>query len=111
VVLRVIGLLQTTLAEVVPEGQAVLLTVSAPIRRPAKTAAALESFVRRGLSGEEVRDAIHGNEVRIRWVTGVPAPMPRVLGFVHNAESDAGLLLDLAESLLLAVTARSATSV
>jgi len=110
VVLRVVGLLQTTLAEVVPEGQAVLFTVTAPIRRPAKTAAALESLVRRGLSGGEVRDTIHGNEVRLRRVTGVPAPKPRVLGFVHNPESDSGLLLDLAESRLLAVTARSAAS-
>ena len=102
VVLRVVGVLQANLTDFVPEGQAVLLTVTAPIRRPAKTAAALERLVRGGLSGGEIRDTIEGNEIRLRRVTGVSVPMPRVLGFVHNPESDAGLLLDLAESRLLA---------
>ena len=102
VVLRVVGRLQIALAEVVPEGQVVLLSVTAPIRHPAKTAAALVDLVRRGQPGDEVRDVIHGNAVRVRRVHGMQPAMPRVLGFAHNPASDACRLLDLAEARLLA---------
>jgi hypothetical protein len=100
-VLRLVNGLKATLAEVVPEGQAVIFTVTAPIKRRAKTAAALESLVRGGLPSGEVRNTIQDNQVRLRRVTGLPAHMPKVIGFVHNPESDAGLILALAESRLL----------
>jgi hypothetical protein len=102
VVVRVVGQLKTNLAEVIPEGQAVLLTITAPIKHPAKTAAALERLVRDGQPDREVRDTMFGNDVHIRRVTDVPPATPRVLGFVHNPDSDAGLLLDLAEARVLA---------
>jgi hypothetical protein len=100
-VLRLVNGLQAALAEVVPEGQAVIFTVTAPIKRRAKTAAALECLVRGGLPSGEVRDSIQDNQVRLRRVNGVPAHMPKVICFVHNPESDAGLILALAESGLL----------
>jgi hypothetical protein len=100
-VLRLVNSLKAALAEVVPEGQAVIFTVTAPIKRRAKTAAALESLVRSGLPSGEVRNTIQDNEVRLIRVTGVAAHVPRVIGFVHNPESDAGLILALAESQLL----------
>lgn len=80
----------------VAEGQAVVFTVTAPIKLPAKTIAALIDSIREGSNGGEV----HGNQVQIRRVTGTSAGMPRVLGFVHNPDSDAGRILDLAESRL-----------
>jgi len=100
-VLRLVGRLKANLAGVVPEDQTIIVTVTAPIRLPAKTAAALESAVRGGLPGNEFHSIIHGNQVQIRRVTGVAASMPRVVGFVHNPGSDAGLILDLASSRLL----------
>jgi hypothetical protein len=62
--------------------------------------------VRGGLPDREVRNTIlrntiHGNQVRLRRIAGVAADMPRALGFVHNPESDAGLILTLAETRLL----------
>jgi len=100
-VVRLVGRVTADLAQVVPEDQTIVFTVSAPIRLPAKTAAALESMVRSGLPERELRSIVHGNQVQVRRVTGVPSSMPRVVGFVHNPESDAGLILDLARSRLL----------
>ena len=104
VVLRLIGGLQAALREAVPDGQAVMLTVTAPIRLPGKTAAALESRIRDRLARRsaraEIAETIHGNRVRVRIVTGVPAKSSKVIGFVHNPETDAEMLLNLAQSLL-----------
>ena len=101
VALRLVGTLQAALASAVPEGQAVVFTVSAPIRLPGKTAAALADLLRDGAAGAEGSLIIHDNEVRTRWVRGTLNPMPRVLGFVHTIESDATVILDVAEARLL----------
>lgn len=101
VALRVIDGLKAALAETVQEGQAVIFTLTAPIRLPAKTVAAIEDLVRGGLPGNEVRETIHGNQVQLRRLAGVPAGMPRVIGFVHNPESDPDLILALVEARLL----------
>jgi hypothetical protein len=60
-----------------------------------------ENLVREELLDGELHRIIHGNQVRVRRVTGVPTHMPTVVGFVHNPESDAGLILALAEARLL----------
>ena len=44
VALRLVGGLKAALASVVPEGETVVFTISAPIRLPAKTAVALEQY-------------------------------------------------------------------
>jgi len=104
VVLRLIGGLQAALREAVPEGRAVMVTVTAPIRLPGKTAAALESEIRgrlgRRSAKAETVEVIHGNRIRIRLVKGVSAKASKLIGFVHNPETDADVLLDLAQSLL-----------
>jgi hypothetical protein len=101
VVRRLTGDLKATLAGVLPEGQSVVITVTAPIRHPAKTAETLESIVRDGLAHGELCKTIHGNKVWVRPITHVATSMPKVLAFVHNTESDARLILDIAESRLL----------
>jgi hypothetical protein len=101
VVLRVIGDLRASLVDIIPDNQTVIFSLTAPIKLPAKTTAAIDGLVRGGLPHGDVRDTIYGNHVRFRRVAGVPADMPRILGFVHNPESDAGLVLDLAEARLL----------
>ena len=100
VALRLVGRLKAALASVVPEGQTVIFTITAPIRLPGKTAAALENVVRAAPDAER-RKVIHDNAVRTRRVKGVPKHMPKVLGFVHNFESDAGAILALVEARLL----------
>ena len=100
VVVRLVGGVKAALADVVPQGQAVVFTVTAPIRLPAKTAAALESLLRDCPPDGERREVLHGNPVRVRRLTGVPPHMPKTLGFVHNPSSDAGLILDIAAARL-----------
>jgi hypothetical protein len=101
VALRFVGGLKAVLAGVVPEGQIVVFTISAPIRLPGKTAVALENMVRSGPCDAERREIVHDNKVRIRRLGSRPKHMPKVLGFVHSVESDAGAILALAEARLL----------
>ena len=104
VVLRLIGGLQEALREEVPEGQALILTATAPIRLPAKTAAVLEEKIRACLARRsakvEVDETIHGNRVRVRLVKDISRRASKVIGFVHNPETDPEVLLHLAQSLL-----------
>jgi hypothetical protein len=65
--------LKAALAEIVSEDQTIIFALTAPIKFPAKTAAAIEGLVRDGLPDSEVRNTIHGNHVRLRRVAGVPA--------------------------------------
>jgi hypothetical protein len=104
VALRFVGDLQTALSQLVPDGQTVVLAVTAPIRQHTKTAVALESRIQDGLARRsarmEIKDTICGNGVRVRLVKGVSHRMPKVIGFVHNPDPDADVLLDLTQSLL-----------
>jgi hypothetical protein len=104
VALRLVGGLQAALSEFVPDGEAVILTITAPIRLPSKTAAALESKIRDCLARRsaqvKVKDTIYGNQVRVRLVKGVSRRMSKVIGFVHNPDSDPDVLLRLTQSLL-----------
>lgn len=101
VALRLVGRLKAALASAVPEGQTVIFTISAPIRLPGKTAEALETMMRSDPPNAECGEIVHDNEVRTRLLRGVPKHMPKVLGFVHSVESDAGAILALAEARLL----------
>jgi hypothetical protein len=108
---KVIEGLQATLGETVPDGTTVLLTITAPIRLPSKTAAALEakiqSLLRRGAPGRDEKDTIHGNRVQIRLLTGQSERAPKMIGFVHNADSDALLLLNVTRELLESISAEA----
>jgi hypothetical protein len=104
VVTRVIGRLQATLGDAVPDGITVVLTITAPIRLPAKTAAALEdkipALLGRALPGRDTKDTIHGNRVRIRLLRNESERAPKLMGFVHNSDSDPVLLLNMTGELL-----------
>jgi hypothetical protein len=109
VALGLVGGLQAALSESVPDGVAVVLTVTAPIRLPSKTAAALESKIRDRLARPsaqvEVKDTIYGNQIRVRFVKRVSKRMSKVIGFVHNPDSDPDVLLRLTQSLLQHISA------
>jgi len=109
---RLIGRLRDALHESVPDDCTVMLTVTAPIRLPLKTAAALEERIRGCLARAPARaaiaDTIHGNEVRIRLVGHAISGTSKLVGFVHNPDTDAGLLLDLTCSLFDCVGAQEA---
>jgi hypothetical protein len=108
---RLLARLQANLDETVPGGMTVLLTITAPIRLPSKTAAALEdkieTLLRRGSRGRDEKDTIHGNRVRIRLWRDESARAPRMIGFVHNSDSDSLPLLNMAGELLELIGARA----
>ena len=87
----------------VPAGQIVLLTISAPIRLPAKTTDALTREITAlalcGV-GRKFTGTLNGNSVRLRLVEASPKPAFRLVGFVHNADQDPERLLNLAEAWL-----------
>ncbi len=108
---RLMERLRATLGETVPDGMTLLLTVTAPIRLASKTAASLEDKIQALLGRRSpVRDekgTIHGNRVQIRLVRGVSERAPKMIGFVHNPDSDPLLLLNMARDLLELVSAEA----
>jgi hypothetical protein len=96
--------LHDALYEAVPDGKTMILTMTAPIRMPAKTAAVLEDKIRTCLARHpvpaEARDTIHGNEIKVRLVKNGLGRTSKVIGFVHNPESDPDVLLDMTRSLI-----------
>ena len=62
--------LQAALSEAVPEGKTLIVTITAPIWEPAKTAGALEEVIRpvsrAGRAQVEAKDTIHDNQIRVR---------------------------------------------
>jgi hypothetical protein len=101
---RLIEYLHATLGEDVPDGTTVLLTITAPIRLPSKTAASLEDRIHtllgRGSPGRDEKDTIHGNRIQIRLLRDGSERAPRMIGFVHNPETDPLLLLEMTRELL-----------
>jgi hypothetical protein len=81
---RLIERLQAALGETVPDGVAVLLTITAPIRVASKTAAALEGKIQAVLGREspsqDEKLTIHGNHVQIRLLTEASKRVPKMMG-------------------------------
>lgn len=102
VVLRLMADVRTALSGHVPAGTTVLVTCTAPIRVPARTAAAIVAAALPLLTRASIRRprprrlAIHGNDVCLRVVSHPLAGAPPVLGFVHNPTPHAEHLLDAA---------------
>ncbi len=118
VALRFVEGLRAGLAEAVPDGATLALTATAPIRRAAKTAAALEASVRNALARRcgrvEVHDTLNGNHLRARLLNSGATGAAKVIGCVHNPDTDPQVLLHIAQSLLQhigAATARPAPAV
>jgi hypothetical protein len=101
---RLIEHLQATLGETVPNCMTVLVTITAPIRLPSRTAAWLEDKIHtllgRGSLGRDEKDTIHGNRIQIRLLRDGPERAPRMIGFVHNSDTDPLLLLEMTRELL-----------
>ncbi len=109
VALRLVQSVRAALEGTVPNGRCVVFAVTAPIREPSKTSAALIKTIRARLTlgavpGDHV-EALHGNEVRVRIVTSRSPHAAKVAGFVHNPDPPPSGLLDMAQALLESVEA------
>ena len=103
---RVVRDLQATLSGAVSRNAALIVTVTAPIRLPAKTVAELG----RRLAGPLARDfdkVICGNRVRARIVRRCVPRAPKVVVFIHNPDPPPDGLLRFAEELLSAASKRA----
>ncbi|HEX3429703.1 MAG TPA: hypothetical protein VHT03_02360 [Rhizomicrobium sp.] len=109
VALRFVADLRAALQAFVPDGQTALITITAPIRLASKTAAVVEETTRAHLARRsarvDIKETIHGNQVRVRLAKRVPNGVPKVIGFVHNPETDAESLLRFTETLLQRIEA------
>ena len=93
--------LQAALSEAVPEGKTVIVTITAPIWQPSKTASALEDIIRQP-SRAPVRGAGAPGEGQVQdpWKSDPGSPCKggsrrasKVIGFVHNPDPDLGASL------------------
>jgi len=111
VVTRLMERQQAALGKTVPDGMTVLLTITAPIRLPSKTAASLEDKIQTLLGrrsvGRDVKGTIHGNRIRIRLLRDESGRAPKMIGFVHNSDSDPLLLLNMTRELLESISAEA----
>lgn len=104
---RLVLRVRTALQAAAP-GRAVIFTVTAPIRRPAVATAGIIRLAREADQGVRIVAQIEGNGVCLRRLDD--HPLGGVLGFVHNPESDAAAILDLAAAALSPVSPRSNAS-
>ncbi len=106
VVVAVLGELRSFSDAATSSGAAILVTISAPIRLPAKTVEALKREISAlqsaGAPHADYSATVHGNRVRMRLVRSSSPQAPRLIGLVHNPTSAPTLLLDLAERWLRA---------
>lgn len=97
VVVRVAERLRAGVGPSVPRGRVVIITVTAPIRQAAKTAAALEQRLRARLASSPsrrvVRLTICGNRIGVGIESAPRALASPVVLFVHNPGTDARVLL------------------
>ena len=100
VVVRVMGDLKAFALEAVPDGSAAIVTLSAPLRVPARTVEAVAALLASADLEGDWRGALHGNQVGLRRVRRAADTRPKLVGFVHNPSTDPVALLDLAERWL-----------
>jgi hypothetical protein len=100
VVLRLFADLRAAVSDVIAQDQAVIVTVTAPVRMGGKTAEAIADRIRGGHRRGDVNATIHGNQVQLRRIARVPKQMPKLIGFVHNPETDPGPILNLMQAML-----------
>jgi hypothetical protein len=112
VAVRVVQALRTALAQSAPHGTTAIVTITAPIKVPAKTVAAVGERMRAALGGKglaaNLAETILGNAIRVRMLKRDAPHAARLIGFVHNRDSSADVLLDATQSLLAAIDAKAA---
>jgi hypothetical protein len=110
VVVGVLGRLRAALAERVPRGATAVVTITAPMRLASRTAATLEEMIGRPVRArsarQPLRKTVHGNQIRIQIMRSSGTSTSPLAGFVHNRDSDPGILFDLTRALLRVGAAR-----
>ena len=105
VALGVVRRLQASLSKSVPDGKAVIVTITAPIRQDSRTGAALEDGIRELLAARraQLKATICGNRIQVRVLKGGASRTAKLIGFVHNPEPDPSVLFEVTRSLLACI--------
>ena len=96
---RLVKSLQAALEDRVPSGSVLLITVTAPIRLPARTVVEIQARLARGLPVAFSR-IICGNRVRAQMMSAGRWRGAKVIVFVHNCEPSPRGLCRLVEQWL-----------
>jgi hypothetical protein len=103
VVVRILGNIRNAIEQEVPKESVIIVTISAPIKLPAKTEHELIEKIRSVVSkGKKERDTsltIFENEVRIRFLKYSSKQNINFIGLVHNKDIDSKYLLDISSKL------------
>lgn len=105
VVVRLMGNLRIFVEQLNLNEGVVLLTITAPIKLPAKTEQALKEQIRdfldSGIPGRDRRIIIFQNSVCFRIIECPSTQATKFVGLVHNPRTDVELLLKLAAQWLI----------
>jgi len=105
VVVRLLGNLRAYVEQANVKEEAVIMTITAPIKLATKTEYELEGRIKDFLdSGNRSRDrrmTIFQNEIRLRILGSPSKQSSKFVGLVHNPGTDSKRLLDLAAQWLL----------
>lgn len=104
VVVRLLGEIRQSIEQYVPKDMTVIMTITAPIKHPAKTADEVTKEIRdhlkSGAQGEDRALMIFDNNVQLRIANSFPKQTTKFVGLVHNPDVEATMLLDLAAQWL-----------
>lgn len=94
--------LRSTLEPAIPAGTALLVTVTAPIRLPSRTAGVIEEHALALLRSTRrtSHQTVHGNEIQIRVLRDLPKQCPKLIAFVHNPGTDPQLLFEITREFI-----------
>jgi len=105
VAIRLLANLRASAAQVVPNDKTLIVTITAPVKLPAKTRHELEgqikSFLKSGNRAPDYSATIFQNQMSIRIVTSSSKQGVKFAGLVHNPNIEAKWLLDLATQWLI----------
>ena len=69
----------------------------------------IRTYLARQSAHGEAKHTIHGNQIRVRLVKGGSRRTTKVIGFVHNPDSDPDVLFDITLSLIERIGAKART--
>lgn len=100
VVVRLLGDIRSFVVQELALQGTWVLTLTAPIKLPAKTQleikAQIRAFVAAGMTPHDLVFTIHQNRLHCRFIPTESKQVPPLIGWVHNPDTDAQWLLDLA---------------
>lgn len=97
--------LQAALSKSVPDGNTVVVTITAPIRQDSKTGVVLDNKIRELLATRraQLKATIYGNRIQVRLLKGGTRQTSKLVGFVHNPEPGPAVLFDVTRFLLACI--------